>query len=280
MASAVHTEFLEAVLDDLKNDRLVLPTLPEVALKVREVVDDEDASLRDVTKVIASDAALSARLIQVANSPLLRGSAEVESLDAAVSRLGMRLVRDMVTSMVMQQMFQATTELTDRKLREVWEHSTQVAAIAHALASQFTRLKPEEAMLAGLVHDIGKLPVLTKVEERPELLEDEAALDQLLWRLHPKIGGVILRAWGFPETLAAVAEQHEKLDREGNEVDYVDVVTVANLQAHMGGNHPHADADWSTIPAVDRLGLNPEVNIVEMDETAAEIEEVESLLRS
>ncbi|HKJ75699.1 MAG TPA: HDOD domain-containing protein, partial [Gammaproteobacteria bacterium] len=216
----------------------------------------------------------------VANSPLLRASRATDSLEGAVTRLGMKLVRDMATSIVMEQMFQATSDITDRKLREVWEHSTQVAAIAHALASQFTPLKPEEAMLAGLVHDIGKLPLLTKAEEQPEILEDEDALDQLLWRLHPRIGGVILRAWGFPEALAAVAEQHEKLDREVPEADYVDVVTVANLQAHMGGDHPHADADWDKVPAVHRLGLNPEVSVIEMDETAAEIEEVESLLRS
>ena len=280
MSTELHARFMEEVLEDLKNDRLVLPTLPEVALRVREVVDDDDASIADLTRIIASDAALSARLVHVANSPLLRGNRDVQTLEEAATRLGMRLIRDMVTSMVMQQMFQATTEVTDRKLREVWEHSTQVAAIAHALASQFTPLKPEEAMLAGLVHDIGKLPLLTKAEEQPEILEDEDALDQLLWRLHPRIGGVILRAWGFPEALAAVAEQHEKLDREVPEADYVDVVTVANLQAHMGGDHPHADADWDKVPAVHRLGLNPEVSVIEMDETAAEIEEVESLLRS
>jgi putative nucleotidyltransferase with HDIG domain len=280
MAANVAEQFLEEVMEELESQRLVLPTLPEVALRVRDVVDDENASLNAVTRVIASDAALSARLIHVANSPLLRGSRIVETLDEAVTRLGMRLIRDMAISMVMEQMFQATSDLTDQKLRQVWEHSTEVAAICHALASQFTKLRPEQAMLAGLVHDIGMLPLLTKAEDHPELLEAEAELDRLLWLLHPRVGKAILEAWDFPPELVRVAAEHEKLDRASTEVDYVDVVIVANLQSRLGTDHAHAEVDWAAVPAVEKLGLSADVNIVEMEETAQEIREVESLLRS
>ena len=157
---AIAETFLKELIDDLNNNRLVLPTLPEVALKVRDAVNDENASITDIAKVVSSDAAITARLLQFANSPLMRASQPIDNLDAAVSRLGMKLVKDTVTSMAMEQMFQATNDVTDRKLREIWEHSSQVAAISHALASQFTKLKPEQAMLAGLVHDIGALPIL------------------------------------------------------------------------------------------------------------------------
>lgn len=281
MTQSLHERFLEEVIDELENNRLVLPTLPEVALRVRDVADDENAEISELTRVISTDAALSARLIHVANSPLLRASRTTDSLEGAVTRLGMKLVRDMATSIVMEQMFQATSDITDRKLREVWEHSTQVAAISHALASQFTRLKPEQAMLAGLVHDIGKLPVLTKAEEWPELLEDEEELDRLLWLLHPRVGAAILTAWDFPAELVAAAAEHERLDRQSEAVDYADIVTVANLQSHIGGGkHPHADVDWTTVPAFARLGLSPELSVIEMEETADEIRAVESLLRS
>ncbi len=271
-------QFLSELLQDLAKGRLTLPTLPEVALRVREVVDDEDANLGDIVGVITTDAALSARLVQVANSPLLRGSRAVDSVDMAVSRLGMKLVRDMVVSMAMQQMFQATSDVTDRKLRAVWEHSTQVAAISHALASGFTRLSPEQAMLAGLVHDIGILPVLVRAEDVPELLEDEAMLDKLIATAHGPIGKAILEAWNFPPELVAVAEGHEELQRASEKIDYVDVVTVANLQSYIGTNHPLTQQDWRTVPAFRRLGLSPEVNVVEMAETAGNIREVHSIL--
>lgn len=278
MSNELAKEFLESLISDLKSNKLVLPTLPEVALKVREAVNDEDASISNIAKVIATDAALSARIIQVANSPLLRASRAIETLDMAVNRLGMKLVRDMVTSMVMEQMFQATTDLTDKKLRQVWEHSTMVAAISHALAAQFTKLNPELAMLAGLVHDIGVLPVITHAEDYPELLNNEAALNAVLGAVHGKIGTAILKAWHFPDELVAVAAEHEDLTRNSAVVDYVDVVTVANLQSYMGTDHPLAKKDWSKIPAFTKLGLNHEVNVIEMEETAEDIKEVQRLL--
>jgi putative nucleotidyltransferase with HDIG domain len=278
MSTDIAKQFLQDLLKDLESNTLVLPTLPEVALRVRDAVDDEDASIADIVKVIATDAALSARLIQVANSPLMRASKAIDSLDMAVNRLGMKLVRDMVIAMVMEQMFQATSELTDKKLRQIWEHSTTVAAISHALASQFTKLSPEQAMLAGLVHDIGALPILTKAEDYPELLENEAMLDKIIDKLHAKIGKAILQAWNFPPELIKVPAEHEDLARDSAQTDYVDVVTVANLQSYMGSNHPLAQKDWSTIPAFQKLGLNPEINVIEMEETADDIREAQRIL--
>ena len=278
MASDIAKQFLQELLTDLEKNRLVLPTLPEVALRVRDAVDDDNASISDIARVIATDAALSARIIQVANSPLLRASNEIDSLDMAVNRLGMKLIRDMVVSMVMQQMFQATSDVTDRKLREIWEHSTSVAAISHALAGAFTKLSPEQAMLGGLVHDIGALPILTKAEDYPELLEDEATLDLIIRKLHPKIGKAILQAWNFPSELVKVAAEHEELTRDSKQADYVDVVTVANLQSYMGGTHALSDRDWSTIPAFAKLGLSHDVNVVEMEETAENIKQAQRLL--
>jgi len=231
--------FVKELIDDLESGDLQLPTLPEVALRVRDVVDDENANAVEIAEIIAQDAALSARLIQVANSPLYRGRQEIDRLSMVVSRLGNKLVRNLVTSQVMKQMFQATNDAVDERLRAVWEHSVQVAAIARALAGGVPGLLPDQAMLAGLIHDIGTLPILYRAEEREELLETPGLLDQLIARLHTRIGGAILRHWKFPEPLVAVAAEHENLERthEGGP-DLVDLVQVANLQSHIDTNHP------------------------------------------
>lgn len=279
MSNTLEQEFLQALLSDLEKDRLVLPTLPEVALKVREAIDDEDASAPKIAKVIATDAALSARLIQVVNSPLLRASKAIDSLDAAITRMGLKMTRNLVTSMVMEQMFQATSDVTDRRLRAVWEHSTQVAAISHALAAQFTRLPPDQAMLAGLVHDIGTLPILTRAEDVPELLEDEATLDRIIARAHGRIGEAILKRWGFSPEMVAVATGHEDLRHDGGpKADFVDVVIVANLQSYIGTDHPLTKVDWSKVPAFSKLGISAEVNVVDVDEISANIEAVKAAL--
>lgn len=278
MTDKLEERFVSELLNDLDHDRLVLPTLPEVALKVRDALEDDDASVGQIASVVAMDAALSARLIQVVNSPLLRASKHIDSLEAAITRMGLNMTRNMVTSMVMEQMFQATSDVTDQRLRDIWEHSTQVAAISHALAGQFTRLQPDQALLAGLVHDIGALPILSRAEDVPELLEDEAMLDRIVERAHGRIGEAILKHWGFSDDLVAVAAGHEDLQRDSQKVDYVDVVTVANLQSHLGSDHPLTRVDWSTVPAFAKLGIGAEVNVVEIEEISNDVEAVKNAL--
>lgn len=273
-------QFINELLDDLENDKLVLPTLPEVALKVRDTLEDETMGLADVAKVVTTDTALSARLIQIANSPLLRASREIDSVEAAITRMGANMVRNLVTSIVMEQMFQATSDATDKRLRQIWEHSTEVAAISHALAGQFTKLAPDQALLAGLIHDIGALPILSRAEDVPELLEDEDRLDRIIAKTHTKIGAAILRKWNFPQELVAVAAEHEDLMRDSPSVDLVDVVMVANLQSYLGSDHPVTQTDWSKIPAFSKLGLQPDISVVDMDETHQKIEAVKSALIS
>lgn len=270
--------FVDELIQDLETGHLQLPTLPEVALRVRDVVDDEDANANQIADIIAQDAALSARLIQVANSPLYRGRNEIDRLSMVVARLGNKLVRNLVTSQVMKQMFQATNDLVDARLREVWEHSVQVAAIARALAGNVPGILPDQAMLAGLIHDIGILPILYRAEERDELLETPGLLDQLIDHLHTRIGGAILKHWKFPEALVAVAAEHEDLERDHpGPADLVDLVQVANLQSRIDTDHRLGDVDWSRISSFQRLGLDVDVHEIELTAVQEEIEEVQRM---
>ena len=271
--------FLAGIINDIEHNRLALPTLPEVALRVRDAVEDENATAQQIAGIVATDAALSARLLRVVNSPLYRGRTPVDNLQTAVSRLGNQRVRDLVTSLVMRQIFQATTDVLDQRLRRLWAHSVQVAAISRALAQQLTSLSPDLAMLGGLIHDIGALPILVRAEDTPELLEDETALDETVAQLHSRVGGAILEAWGFPPALIAVAAEHEDLLRQpGSDPDCVDLVMVANLQCYVGTEHPHGKIDWSKVSAFDRLGIQPDVSIVELGSNEADVQALESLL--
>ncbi len=270
--------FVNELIEDLESGHLQLPTLPEVALRVRDVVDDENANANQIADIIAQDAGLSARLIQVANSPLYRGRNEIDRLDMVVARLGSKLVRNLVTSQVMKQMFQATHDAVDKHLRAVWEHSVQVAAISRVLAGQCAGISPDQAMLAGLLHDIGTLPILYRAEERAELLETPELLDHLIRNLHTRVGAAILKHWKFPAALVEVAELHEDLTRshEGS-ADLVDVVQVANLQSHMGSGHMLANVDWTRVAAFHQLGMDDDVDEIELTDRVEEIEEVQSL---
>jgi HD-like signal output (HDOD) protein len=270
--------FVVEMLDDIKNNRLKLPILPEVAFKVREAVNNTNAAAAAIAKAVSSDASIAARLLQVANSPLYRGTNAISNLQSAIARLGPPLVRNLVTSLILKQLFQTKSPLLRQHMQTLWEHSTQVAAISHILARKFTRLKPDEAMLAGLIHDIGVLPILVKAESHPELLADEAQLNDIIDRLHPAIGRLILEAWKFPPELVAVAAEHENLTRISEQMDYTDIVTVANLHSHLGSKHRHAKVRFIDVPAFTKLGLTPETSVATLEEASAEMKDVKSML--
>ena len=272
-------QLITSILADLKANRLKLPTLPQVALKINDVIDNPDSTTKSVSKVISTDAALSARLLQVANSPLVRvRSSPAESVQAAITRMGMSVVRNIVTSFMLNQLFHTKHESLKKRISVLWNHSAHVAAISHVLANHFTPLKPDDAMLAGLIHDIGKLPIIAKAENDSELANDSAALDNLDKKLHPVLGKVIVQTWHFaPELITAVAE-HENLTRDSNQLDIADVVTVANLLSYAGKSHPLTQTDWTTVPAFKKLGISPEDSISTLEEARDEIAEIVKLL--
>jgi HD-like signal output (HDOD) protein len=135
-------------------------------------------------------------------------------------------------------------------------------------------------MLAGLVHDIGALPVIKRAEDVRELLRDEAVLRDVIAALHTRIGTKLLTKWDFPADIVAVANSHEDIQRsKGSAPDLVDVVIAANLQSYFGKDHPHAKVSWSDVPAFARLGLDTEVSVVEMEDTGESIKELQAALR-
>lgn len=272
------TRILESLQEDIANNRLVLPTLPEVALRVRDAVEDENATAGDIADIIGTDPSLSARLLQIANSPLYRARNPIDNIKTAIARLGNVQVRNLVSSLVMQQMFQATNDLLDTRMRNLWEHSSEVAAISMVLASHTPGFQKDQAMLAGLIHDIGALPILVTAEDMPELLDDEQLLDSVIHKLHPQLGEMILKSWEFPEPLVQAAACHEDLTRDhGGDADYADLVTVANLQSYFGKQHPLSKVDWSTVPAFAKLGISTDIEEVDIQENQEQIDEVKAM---
>jgi HD-like signal output (HDOD) protein len=166
-------------------------------------------------------------------------------------------------------------------MREVWAKSTEVAGISHVLCRHYTRLGPDQATLAGLIHKIGVLPILKFAEEsRAELLHSGATLDLVINELHPLIGSLILKTWEFPSELIVVPKEHLNFDRQIEKADYADLVMVANLQSYIGTNHPFTQMDWSTISAFNRVGLAPEINAYEAEDLSADMEAAMALLQA
>ncbi len=270
-AQQFYTELKKAV----ESDQLVLPTLPEVALKIREAVESDNSSAQQVAETLTQDASLSARLIQVSNSPLYRSRNPIEDLQMAVTRLGIRMVKDLVISLAMKQIYQATSDVLDEHFRKSWTTAVEVAAICRMLATTVPGINPEQALLAGLIHNIGALPILVMAEDDDELFNDSEALGQVIEELTSPVGMLILETWNFGEAMTdVVAFAHDfTYDHEGG-ANLVDLVQIALLQ----GGHESEDIDWSTVPAFAKLGMDTDVNVVEIEENQEMIENTKQSL--
>ncbi len=279
MANPLIEKFCKDLVADIKANKITLPALPEVALKARKLLSEQNTTSNQISKVISADAVITTRLLRVVNSPLYRTRNKVEDVKMAVTRLGNANVRSLVTSLAMEQLYQSGfSSEVKKKLKENWKHSLHVAALSFVIARDFTDLSPDEAMLSGLIHDIGVLPILEYAELLPDVLSNKAALDLLVFALHTKVGHLILKQWHFPDELVTVAREHENFERDtGINPDYTDVVLVANLLSHIGTDHPHTKLDWNTIPAFNRLAMTPEESIGAIKDAHDEIVEIQNI---
>ena len=244
-------QLLRLIEEEITSNRMILPSLPEVALRVREMTADEDCSHAELEREIAKDAAITARLLKVANSSALHTGKPLTSLRQAITRLGLTLVRSLVTQLSILQTLQGCKD--KERLRGFVASGLRISAICHTLAAGQTHLDAEQAALAGLIHDIGKLP-LRQFMQKHERIHDNAVLSQHLEQvLHPAVGALLLRHWKFPDELIKVAEEHETLERNpSGEADYTDLVIAANLLHYGTEKGRYAHLAGRTVPALEK----------------------------
>ncbi len=234
-ASTASTEvfaFVQALAAELSGGKVDLPSFPDIALRVRQVLSDEEVSQEKVMRVVGSEPMLAARLLQIANSAAINFSGRaITDLRSAIARLGFNMVRSAAIAFAMSQL-KRSSELKglERPLEELWQCSASVAATSYVVAKRFSRVNPDTAMLAGLLHGIGKLYILTRVGNYPGLLADEASYNSIVRDWHASIAKALLENWEMAEEIVQAVSDHEDLERKGTGTpDLTDVLTVSHL---------------------------------------------------
>ncbi|KKO47116.1 histidine kinase [Arsukibacterium ikkense] len=223
------------ILDEkIRADRLVLPTLPDIALRVRERADDPQISLQQMAEVISQDPALSARMIKVANSAFMGRSIQVNSLNQAVTRIGLSQIKNISIAMAMEQLFVSQHQQVQQQLDRLWRDSVQTASVAVACLQFYKarysqcKLSSDVMALAALVHNIGALPVLIEAERHPEVFGHPAFMQTLIDKIAAVIGLKIMQSWGFAAEFMPVVK-HWRLAQSEPEASYTDFIRLAAL---------------------------------------------------
>lgn len=280
MSDNIQETFLLQLSEDLTNNRIKLPILPEIALRVKKVIEDERSTPVQIARIIGTDAVLCTRLLRIANSPIYRGRAPSKNIQDAISRLGMSQVHNIVNALVMEQLYQmAALKSLRPHLSRLWAHSAKVAAISMVLAHRYTKIAIEQAMLCGLIHDVGVLPIISRAESYPLLFNNPKMLSTVIEDLHGDVGRTILESWNFPKEFAIIAADHDDLKRNSGQTKNLgDIIQVANLLSYVGTEHRHTAVDWNTVPAFTKLGITPVMGIAIIKEAQKEIHETQIML--
>jgi HD-like signal output (HDOD) protein len=272
-AANVAFDFVRSLAAELSAGHIDLPSFPDIAVKVRRVLADSDASIDQVVRVVGSEPALSARLMRVSNSASFNRSGKtVTDLRTAINRLGYNMVRSAAMAFAMNQVRNANKLAgLAPHLNRLWEESTYVAAYAFVLARTCSRVNPDEAMLTGMLHGIGKLYILTRASGHSALFANEEALNDVIGDWHASIGKAILENWDFAEALSRAVGQEDFTREDDEPPDLTDVVGVAIMMVAYGTDIAGLEQELKQQPAAMRLGLNESKTMAVMQDSAAEV---------
>ncbi len=269
-------------LQDLEQDKLELPSLPEVAARIGRALKDDVSDANTIAEMIQTDPVITAKLIKAANSAMYSRRVPVESCADAVVRLGSDLTHKLVLSFALRELFQADSGLLRQRMQALWQHSTQVAALCYVLAKHGNAFDPEQAMLIGLLHDIGVVAVLNYAREFPQEAQQPEVIDQAIERLRAQTGSMILRKWGFPTEFIVTALECENWMRDNNgAADYCDLLIIAQLHSFVGTPKALHVPAINEVPSHIRLDLGeltPRLSLRILDEAKDQIAHAESLL--
>jgi HD-like signal output (HDOD) protein len=198
----IHFRILQDIARDLSGD-INFPTCMDAAILVRNTLKDPQVDLERVVQVVSLEPLISSKILRLANSVSFNpAGAHIGELGNAIRRLGFETVRTTSLAVVMDQMLKSLHLVAyDRLARATWEHAIQMAAIARVLARRLGRINVDEAMLAGLVHNIGVFYLLFRAAEYPEYRDNEAATLELLSGWQESIGESLLHALGLPKEI-------------------------------------------------------------------------------
>ena len=267
-------EFVRSLAGELSSGKIELPSFPEVAIRVRKVLADPESSIEQVVRVVGSEPALAARLVRVSNaSAFNRSGKPITDLRTAINRIGYSMVRSATIAFAMSQMRRGIKlEALESRMNELWQRSTLVAAFAFVLARTCSTVNPDEAMLTGMMHGIGKLYIMTRASRHPELFADNETLDSILTDWHASVGKAILENWDFADIMvAAVGEQDDHSRDEQVEPDLRDVISIAILLASYAEDSSGLEIALEGLPAKLRLGLDEKRTHIVMAQCADEV---------
>lgn len=271
-------EFIKGLSAELSSRNLVFPTSLKATMKIRQALDDPDMPIEHVARIISTEPVLSAQVLMLSNTAMFnRSSKKIDELKVAVSLLGFGVVRNVAISVGMKQLKDQQENTTNSEQMEgLWTRSVRVAALSFVIAKNRSKLSPDKAMIAGLLHDIGKFYILSRAHQYQGLFHSEEALWELVDQWHANIGAAILESWEVSDDIREAVMNRSRDDLPlTSRASLTDVISAADFLDASFVKHSIDELNWEVLPAsLVNLKLDHDQTENLMNETRHEMAQI------
>lgn len=223
----------------LMDNSFVLPTLPDIAVKLRQTAHRDDVDAEDIVRIVQGDPAVAAYCIRMANNAAYATRQPVVELREAIVRMGISAASDLIIAYTLKGLYRAPDKASKRLMHAAWQHSARIAALTYVISKHVERLNPEQAFLSGLLHDIGMLVVIREWHHQSSTPLPPHSLRSLARELGGSLGAMVMRNWHMPDSIVSGALEPEHWSRAGTGAfDLCDCITLAHL-------HDESSPPWS-----------------------------------
>lgn len=269
--------FFNLFYQHFTHGELKIPSFPDIALKLRKAIQ-QDYEITDIVKIVNMDPAISAKLIQVVNSPIYRSLNPISNCLNAINRLGLKTTRNLVTSFSMNNLITSDNPSIKKLIQHNWLQSIRVSSISYILANLTGKVDPDEALLAGLLHNIGVLPILTFADSLPKDSYQPTDLALCISEMQGQLGSIILEKWGFPVTLKQIPLLSTNWFTSIDEtLNLNDIVLLAKYHTILASSGSAELPLLSALPAFQKLEnqpLTPEMSLQILQDAKQQIAEI------
>lgn len=264
----------------LEAKNFTLPSLPSVALKVRKLLEQEEPEIAELDKLLNHDPSISAKLVAAANSPLYHRGSYCKTSADAIMRLGLETTSQLVMLFSLRQLFKAKQTWVKKRMLATWSQGVRVAAISQLLTLHHPHLSGDQALLIGLIHNLGELAILKFMDQQGEL--DPKEMEPLLEELMPEAGGLLLSSWNFDEEIIESIRQinHWQKDSNNPQATLDDLLKVARLHSLIGTADQYRYPRLDELPAFRKLakqGLTEDFSLALVEDAAEQVAEVQAM---
>lgn len=281
LPNTVVFSFVKGLATELSQGQVELPSVPEIVVRLQQTMSDENVTNDVVVRVIGSEPMLASKLLTMANSVALNTSGrKIADLPTAVARVGFNIVRSAALSFAVEQLRKASEyRHLEQQLDALWKNSVQIAAMCHVIARRFSSLNGDTALLAGLMHNVGRIYILTRASKYPTLTADPLTFNSIVRDWHANVAKALLENWKVADEIVDAVAGYEDLDREARgPVTLTDVLSLAMLLERNRNGTEMNVPDEGLIKGLKRMQLQVRDCHAVLDESAEEIAALKSAL--